>query len=681
VIGPFIEPATIRWTEDGQPVSARFDDPYFSRINGLEETRHVFLNGNQLTSRWSRLNSSLFTIGETGFGSGLNFIAAWQLWQQQAPPGAHLYFISTELFPLKREDLIKSSKLWPELKPWYGQLIKQYPVLTPGLHLLRFDRISLLLFLGDAYECLQSYIPTHHPDFFQHNYLVDAWFLDGFAPSKNKNLWQTPLFHQMARLSRPDATLATFTAAGDVRRNLQAAGFKVSKQTGYGSKREMICARFQSLPDLSSLPADTPPASTPWHLYEPVSATTRQVTVVGAGIAGCCSAYALAQHGFQVTLIDRHAEPAQEASGNKQAILYGKLAINADTFARFSLSSYLYALRFYRQLKQRNPDLCFENCGVLQLPANKKESDWQQQLQPFCEHYPEVARLIDIEAACELAGISVTRGGMYFPEGGWLHPENICQHLLRHSDIQCEWNTHIDTLKRTEDGWQLCGLNKNVIHECQQVVIACGADWQLLPQTAHLPLKKLRGQVSHLTPGTDSARLNTVLSGKGYLAPAYQSSQSLGATYTPRQTHLNLSEQEHRDNLQQLKSLAPTLYTQWQLSDIQGGRAQFRTTSPDYLPVCGPVPNYRAFVDCFRKLGKDARQVIARKGPCWPGLYFIGGLGSRGMSYAPLCGELIASYLDKGPLPLPGALVRGLHPARFVIRDIIRQRLPDPTPP
>ena len=252
--------------QDGQPYSRLYGDVYFSRESGLEETRYVFLTQNRLRERWSSLANDNFTIAETGFGTGLNFLCAWQLWNQTAPEHARLHFVSTEKYPLSHDEICQALALWPQLAGLSGQLLAQYHFMAPGWHTLVFgnERITLTLLIGDARDTLPQ-LKAH----------VDAWFLDGFAPAKNPELWGPPLFDSMARLSHAQTTFATFTSAGEVRRGLQAAGFEVRKVAGFGSKREMLTGQFGG--DKASRPIQD-----------------KHAIVVGGGIAGASSAYALA---------------------------------------------------------------------------------------------------------------------------------------------------------------------------------------------------------------------------------------------------------------------------------------------------------------------------------------------------------------------------------------------------
>jgi tRNA 5-methylaminomethyl-2-thiouridine biosynthesis bifunctional protein len=225
--------AALEW-RDGLPYSTAFDDVYFSSDNGLLETEYVFIQGNALVERWQSLADNNFTIMETGFGTGLNFLCACKYWLEHAPANAVLLFTSVEKYPLSHTDMHKALQHWPALKPIADQLLAQYEsLLNTGNASLFNDRVTLQMLFGDATECLSEL-----------DVKADAWFLDGFAPSKNPDMWQQALFEQLARLSHINSTFATFTSAGIVRRGLNAAGFEVHKQPGFGKKREMICGYF-----------------------------------------------------------------------------------------------------------------------------------------------------------------------------------------------------------------------------------------------------------------------------------------------------------------------------------------------------------------------------------------------------------------------------------------------------
>ena len=269
-----VEWSRVEWNQ-GQPYASAFQDVYFSSDNGLLETEYVFLEGNQLSARWQNLKANTFTIAETGFGTGLNFLCATKLWLETAPQEAVLHFISLEKYPLNIADLTCALQLWPELQEFSKPFLAEYENLLPTELLnkaltlnkeppinkelplnkiqdfnqrksvMLFDnRVQLTLLIGDATDCLKTINLEKFSLQSSRSAAVDAWFLDGFSPSKNLDMWQSALFEQMAKLSNKNTTFATFTSAGAVRRGLIAAGFAVNKKVGFGKKREMLLGNF-----------------------------------------------------------------------------------------------------------------------------------------------------------------------------------------------------------------------------------------------------------------------------------------------------------------------------------------------------------------------------------------------------------------------------------------------------
>jgi tRNA 5-methylaminomethyl-2-thiouridine biosynthesis bifunctional protein len=646
-------PAQLRWNE-GTPEAELFGDIYFSRANGLEESRYVFLAGNALHERWKALQpKEYFVIGETGFGTGLNFLLAWQLWEATAPTDTQLFFISTELHPLTREDLQRALTHWPELAPYAEALLQHYPHLTPGFHWLPLvpGRITLLLLFGDANHTLAQLADCQHNDFFTKNpWHIDAWFLDGFAPAKNPTLWQNDLLHTIATLSKTGTTVATFTAAGQVRRDLQALGFHVKKIAGYGSKREMIVA---AMTDAShpSTPKNfsTFKKETPWLLHNTTHAQPEHVIVIGAGLAGCHIARTLAERCIAVTVLEKHAAPAQEASGNAQGALYTKLSANDAALTRFSLASLQYALQHYQR------DIfsdAVSTCGLLQLQEQPDTS-----LRTLLANNASLAQWIDAKAASECSGIALTRGGWWLQQSGWINPAMLCRVLLEHPLITVQYNTEITQ--------QLSPQNN------EHIVIACANQTAHFAQTQWMPLRPVRGQITHLPMTDTSNHLRCVICDEGYLTPAFQQQHCLGASFMPDDidTQLRTSEQQHNLNL--LRDIAPTLDALWCNADL-AGRAALRCTTPDHLPMVGALPNREFFLQRYTKLQHNARAVIHDAGGYMKNVWIFTGFGGRGLCYIPLAAELLAAQILNTPRPLPRDLQQALAPARFLIKNIVR---------
>ena len=231
--------ANIQWQESihckETPYSIDFNDVYFNSDNGLQETEYVFIEHNQLKQRFATLENSTFTIIETGFGTGLNFLAIAAHWLVLAPPSAALHYISIEKFPLTLADLTRSHVCWPQFAAISSELLQQYTNITAGNNVFSMPegRIQLALQADD--------ISIAMPKISQK---ADAWLLDGFAPAKNDEMWSKEVLTHIARLSKTSTTFATFTSAGVVRRGLQAVGFNVQKHAGFGKKREMLSGVF-----------------------------------------------------------------------------------------------------------------------------------------------------------------------------------------------------------------------------------------------------------------------------------------------------------------------------------------------------------------------------------------------------------------------------------------------------
>lgn len=678
--------AKVSWDSDGQPLSQAFDDVYFSRADGLAETRHVFLQHNQLPERFARLApNDDFIIGETGFGSGLNFLATWQLWQQHAPTSAHLDFISVEKYPLKAADLAQALALWPELTAFAEPLLKAYPAApVTGFHRLEFaaGRIRLTLIIDEATHGLEQLLASDHPRWRASGVTVDAWFLDGFAPAKNPEMWRPELFGAVADLSGPGTSAATFSAAGVVKRGLQQAGFTITKVPGYGRKREMLSA---VRPDTDTVMAfaEKPAGkrySLPWDLLRTGAPEHRQAIVIGGGLAGCHSARALADRGFEVTVLERHAQLAAEASGNPQGVLYAKLSHESSPLGEFNLAALLYAQRHYQAFWQAGAQYG-QDCGVLHLAYSPAEQQLQTQLCERLGEYESLLTPVDAQHASDIAGVPVSLGGLYFPRAGWLSPRHICARLTDHPNIRVVMGAVATELildepcaEHRDPCWQVL-LDDGSRHQAPVVVVANAYAAQHFSQTCEQPLKAIRGQVSYLPATCASEPLNTVLCADGYLAPAHHGVHCAGASFNLGATHTDVTEADHQSNVHKLQHLGATL--SWADTDPSTleGRVGFRCATRDYLPMVGPVPRREQFLTDYGPLRKDAHANLPIAGDHWPGLYLNVGHGSRGLAYTPLCGQLLAAQICAEPPPVSRSLSRALHPARFLIRDLIRSRV------
>ncbi|CAM3988088.1 bifunctional tRNA (5-methylaminomethyl-2-thiouridine)(34)-methyltransferase MnmD/FAD-dependent 5-carboxymethylaminomethyl-2-thiouridine(34) oxidoreductase MnmC [Aeromonas bestiarum] len=652
--------ARLDWNEAGTPVSSDFGDVYFSNDNGLSETRYVFLQQNRLPARFSHHDSDSFVIGETGFGTGLNFLATMAAFLEQAPQtgnGARLHFISFEKYPLTQRDLSKALAAWPELAPLSQDLIAQWPLPVQGCHRLQFakGRIRLDLWFGDIKEMLPQ-VPH------QEGGLVDAWYLDGFSPAKNPEMWTQALFDGLARLARPDASIATFTCAGFVRRGLIAAGFAMKKVKGHGSKREMLIGDR----------TDKQPVQTiaPW--YARPAGPDGEVLIIGGGIASAMTALSLVERGRRVTLLCEGREPATGASGNRQGALYPLLNGEHDALSRFYSLAFGYARQRLLALAERHP-IAFDLCGVVQLGYDDKSSAKLAKMGqgPFP---PELMHSLSATEAERIAGLPSGHGGVSYPLGGWLCPADLTRAAIREAQasglLQVEYDTPITTIDERADGWR---VESDTGRQWQAPILVVAAGHQLpaLLPFAELPLYPVRGQVSHVPTTASLSRLKTVLCYDGYLTPAHNHQHCIGASYGRNQNSLEFRAEEQQQNQARLQACLPD--QSWPAEvDVSGNEARVgvRCASRDHLPVVGPIARLANLADHYAQLQRD--QQNAAPLPLHPGLYVLGALGSRGLCSAPLCGELLASEICGDPLPLSADLLEALHPTRYWVRKLLK---------
>jgi len=660
-----LEPASIEWTATGDPLSSNFGDIYYSRDGGAEESRYVFLEGNDLPGRWRQWQARRFCIAETGFGTGLNFLLTWQAWLDLATPRPDLHYLAIEKFPLDARDLAQALAAWPQLAPLAAALLKAYPGLIPGQHrrLFQQGRVTLDLWWEDAADALTDLASHGLP-------MVDAWYLDGFAPARNQAMWQPAVLDAVAHLSRPSATFSTFTAAGAVRRQLAGAGFTVRKVAGYGRKRESLRgAREQAAP------APGPVGETPWDLPACAPTIPQRAIVLGAGLAGCTAAAALARRGVEVLVLERDRF-AGAGSGNDQGVLYTRLSRRHSALTDFSLQSFCFSSDFYRELFEQGrlvEGVDGALCGSFHQSRAGKDL---AELAPILPAVPQLARVLDAGEASATIGIEQPHSGYWFPRSGWLHPAAVCRALLAQPGVRLLEHCGELHLRQLGDGWQVTGGDGRR-WEAPCAIVAAGTGCAGLAGLAWLPLQTVRGQTSLLPVSSNSAALRAVLCHDGYIAPGRQGQHCIGASFSPGDTDPTPRMADDRGNLDALAQAVPAWGAMLAGLDpgTVTGRVGFRCSSPDYLPVAGPVPDRDGFLGSYAELRRNARFPIPVRGSYLPGLYLSSAHGSRGLTSTPLAAELLASQACGEPLPMSRELIRALAPARFIIRDLCRHRI------
>lgn len=572
---------------DGIPYSEAFGDVYHSAAGGPGQAGHVFLAGNALPQRWA--GRRRFVILETGFGAGLNFLATWQAWRRDPRRCERLHFVSVEKHPFTLEDVQLFHESYPELKSEAAALHARWPLLVPGAQRVELDggRVVLTLFLSDV-KVLRDL-----------RLAADAVYLDGFSPGRNPEMWSAQLMRSVSRLCGEGATLATWSVAAAVREALERTGFTVEKRPGFGHKREMLVAR-----------------STKGTNHSEVE---RKAVVIGAGLAGAAVCERLCARGWEVELHERHAGPAQEASGNHAGTFHPLATPDDSVMARLTRASYLYALQRWPFLE----NLRWDPCGVLQLARTAKEESSQQRA---VAGWPaEYAQYVAREDAARHAGVPVPAGGLWFPQSGWIKPRS----LVRAQLAACGDLLH----KRFSS-------DLKALPETPVVILANSGEAPKLQPVPHLRLRRVRGQLSYVPAGRIEPPHVVVLRG-GMVLPPVDGVCVVGASYDLDDEDAATREDSHAGNLERLEQVLSQKVEKVSLE----GRVAFRAVTPDRLPVVGKIAE---------------------------GVYGAFAYGSRGLVWAALAAELIACELEGEPLPVEGALVDALSPSRFARRASAR---------
>ncbi|HNI08156.1 MAG TPA: bifunctional tRNA (5-methylaminomethyl-2-thiouridine)(34)-methyltransferase MnmD/FAD-dependent 5-carboxymethylaminomethyl-2-thiouridine(34) oxidoreductase MnmC [Thiobacillaceae bacterium] len=634
--GPALQPARLAFAADGVPWSEDYGDVYHAADGGPGQARHVFLAGNGLPGRWT--GRTRFVILENGFGTGLNFLATWAAWQADPGRPDRLHYLAVEKHPFGRDDLAHLHAAWPEFQPLAEALRQDWPVPTPGFHRLAFAgcRVVLTLMFGESETCLARLRAT-----------VDAFYLDGFDPRKNPDMWSASLFRRCARLAAPDATLATWCVAGAVRDALAEAGFATGKRPGFARKRHMLTG------GLAATHAPSPAPPSPAH-------GERRAVVLGAGLAGSAIAWRLAVRGWQVDVLERHEAPAREASGNLAGIVRPLLSRDDNIASRLNRACFLHTARSFVQLDRAGhpPRRCFN--GLLQMARDPDHEALQRAL---AARFPsEFVLFLDQAQAGLRLGHATSLGGWWFPDAGWAHPPGVCRSMLAASGGGSRFQGRVSVAgtEHRDGQWHLLDAAGLPLARAPVLILANGTGARRL--APHLPLTPVRGQVSHVAAGRLPA-LEHALCREGYLTPAVDGIHCLGASYAWDEG-TELRTEEHAGNLVRLAHMLPGAEADLDPASLDG-RVGFRAATPDRLPLVGALP------DPASVLARDCRLADL---PRLPGLYGLLGLGSRGLVWASLAAETLASRLDGDPPPLEGDLIDALDPGRFRLRAHRRGR-------
>jgi tRNA 5-methylaminomethyl-2-thiouridine biosynthesis bifunctional protein len=579
------------WADDGAPRSGRFDDVYFSKEDGLAESRAVFLAGCDLPNAWA--DRQHFTVAELGFGTGLNIVALLDLWRRGRPDYGHLHIFSVEGFPLSRDEAARALSAWPDMAEITGTLLDYWPSGTPGFHRVSLPEFgaTLDLAIGDAEWALRQWSGQ-----------ADAWFLDGFAPSTNPGMWSDAVIDAIAARSAPGARVATFTVAGAVRRGLAERGFQVDKRPGHGRKRERLEARLPGTMQDSGPPT---------------------VAVIGAGIAGASLARAFDALGYRATVVEAEHAGAG-GSGFPVALVTPRLDAGDTEIAALHAQALERAGALYATV----PEAVVAQ-GVLQLEQAARDAGRYRKIADQ-DLWPDGAMtVVDAATASAHLGEAIETGGLMMASALALRPAPVLEAWLAEADRVM---ASVQRIEQAARGWQLLSAEGELILTADVVIVAAG--WGAAALADDLPLSPVRGQADWVDVEGDT--FAAPVAWGGYRVPTGQGFL-FGATHDRGRVDTAASAVDTARNLATLSSRLPG--SAGQMPGTVHSRAAMRATTPDRLPLAGAVTDQ-------------------------PGLYVLGGLGSRGFCVAPLLAEHVAALATGTPSPLPNDLAARLYPGR-----------------
>jgi tRNA 5-methylaminomethyl-2-thiouridine biosynthesis bifunctional protein len=646
-------PATLAFDETGNPFSPQFSDVYHSADSAAGQARHVFLRGNDLPARWA--GARAFTIVETGFGVGVNFLATWQAWRDDPHRCTRLHFVSIERWPFARVDLATLHARHPEWAVLSAQLRAAWPPLLPGMHRLHFDddQVTLTLVFDEAIEAARAV-----------SLAADAFYLDGFAPDRNPAMWSAPLLKALARLAAPGATVATYSAAAMVRDGLIAAGFAAERRAGFGRKRDMLAGRYAP-----RWPVRRPRVLPSWP--------KRHAIVVGAGLSGAAVASRLAVRGWRIDMVECGSAPAGAASALRAGVFQPHVSRDDNLLSRFTRAGFLYALRAWAGALDAAAMPPWQPCGVLQLADDAENEARVADTAVALAHPVDYALHATRADASALAGRPVAIGGWWFPMAGFVRPAAIVDAQLSHAARSAGGGQapvlHLDrnvaSLRREGDGWAARDASGATIAAAPVVVLANACDAARLVDLGGAPLRRIRGQQSYLRAPPFAAP-RVVVGGDGYVLPAVDGIAVAGATYDLDDEDPCPNAASHAVNLARAEHMLPGSAAGVDAATLDGG-VGFRCVATDRLPMVGAIVAIdRVRADQAALAGAHLADL-----PRVRGLYGAFAFASRGLSWSALAAEALASEIDAEPAPLSHALLDAIDPGRFIVKALRRGAL------
>ena len=598
---PFeVKTQDVNWV-GGMPCSIDYDDRFF-QADAINEIHDVFIEPNNLENRLQEAHQ--FTIGELGFGFGMNFLVTALLWNSSKHKSEMetLDYVSIEEALPTKDQILKVIKSFPELEEIGGYFLSSYSPMHNDMQRINLPELNIRLTLiqNNAESALQNLLGFS-------NNLIDAWYLDGFDPAKNKNMWSSSICQLISLLSSNEATFGTFTSAGFVKRNLTKFGFEVSKVSGFGKKRHKLIGKI--------IPRK--------HFENPSHIRSPKIAIIGSGIAGSCAAYAAANHGMQVDVFEYGQEAGCGTSSNPIAAMYPRFSASNSPYAHLIAQSYFFADRIYSQF----PDE-YKRTGLLFTHFNKYQTEWLEDMMSLKrEDIFQLLQKVDMKNTYGLDS-----KGLKVLQGGYLFPQELCKRLLENKNIEIYTDHCFESSAEKDTKLSLHFSNQVNKSQYDALVIANGAG---LLNSVH-GLKISKGQLIGLN-GKQDITSKLPINSEGYILPPVDGVTWIGSTHQKEFDDLQPSDEVNQELLKRTENnFKIKLHAEGDLLT----EARARVGSKDRLPIAGRVSSDQ-------------------------NIYALGALGSRGFSLAPLMGEYIASQISNSPNPISTGIALSVNPMRF----------------
>lgn len=599
--------------KDNTPYSLDFEDFYFNSQEGVEESRFVYTEAFE----WEECES--FIIAETGFGIGLNFFLTLQNFLKTKKRPKRLFYVSVEGFYLEPSFLREAYKrlgIYEEIKELLEQFLLFYPKCAKGIYRFYFKDCFLDLVFDDISVLKRL------------EFEANIWYLDGFSPSKNSLMFDENTLFEIARLSKLNATILSFSSSSFLQKNLKHCGFDVAKVKGF-RKREMVRAFLKHKKQMTNREA----------YFQKVSAKfeNKKVAIIGAGISGALLAYELSLRGFEVEIFEKNATLYEGASSNESGILSSLILNPQSALGNFSLNAFVEASRFYRQILDLKLKGVYEFAYTLQM---------QQRF--FTQK--------------DNAYFQIAQNKAFLDYGGHIYPKEILSSLFEKAGVKIYFNHHFSHYERENETFNL--IFKNASKRCKFgiLIYALGADAKDFLHYEAMLLSRVRGQLTHLKP---FFKTEFPLSSKAYICPPKSNLQVIGATYDRLNANPKGQRKDDEENLEKIKEF---LKGDKEI-EILGSRVGFRSYSSDRFCIAGAAYDEEFYKQNYKALlwHKNKPQISPQN---IPNLYLSLAQGSRAFSTGVLCARYLCALINDEPLGFYADFIPHIHPARFLIRKL-----------